>query len=289
MHDRSLPFPAGVSGDGAEQRIPARLGELSHTLLRYPVHPRGHWMAMRWIVPNLYLAQEGLVTPMYLDALERALATPDQEASSIVLPRSLYPCVACGACVDWQFDRCGIVATSPCPRPHGSAGAPCVFVLNVPSGVLMVGEHFRPAFQISASYDCTTPAGCVRTSHAMAEVGCASVFVGDTYPSLYRGTGGALVVGFPWHDVTTDRSVFPADELVRGSITSEHWCAMVDGDEFMRRGCADVEQCSAFRVQVRPGVYMFTHELPFGGEDRRSRGIMTRIQWVRPPDPVRVA
>jgi len=152
------------------------------------------------------------------------------------------------------------------------------FELNVPSGVMVVGNDFRDHFNFLGDFNTDEIDGRVKTTEAMAEVGCAHAFVGNSCPGMYLVGENEFVIA----------SVMEGKEpgvKVASICTDLWWYSIVDKDEFLRRGFVGM-YADAQEVSVRPGVYRFAHNL-WRAEEENDVEVFSTIQWVREPDPVR--
>ncbi|MBI4142466.1 hypothetical protein HY480_01165 [Candidatus Uhrbacteria bacterium] len=195
-------------------------------------------------------------------------------------------CHTCGKVVVWETDGEELRVRDACAHPNGII---VTTELNVPSGVFIVGNDFRPEFDLFGSYDINTEIGCARTTEAMARVGCAHAYVGNTSPYVYRTGPTTFIIARPGEHPETGREVHPKGRRVAQIATQLWWYSIVDGDEFTRRWCTGYEM---ERVRVKPGVYRFTHfrhSRAQGNPDDHPEQpyVFTAIEWVRPPDPVR--
>lgn len=195
--------------------------------------------------------------------------------------------------------RCGYCGKRPVFETNGRIlrpkiscvyenGLPLEFELNVPSGVLIVADDLRPHFDITREYDVNTPIGCAKTSHAMAKIGCAHAFVGNSCPEVYRQSDGTMIVASNGWKETAKKEIKPKGRRVASIRTNLWWYSMVDGDEFAHRGCEGKYEVD--RVTVKPGVYRFTHYRhlkSFFNNDYTRVTVYSKIEWLRRPDPVK--
>ena len=124
----------------------------------------------------------------------------------------------------------------------------------------------------------------------MENIGCAHAFVGNSCPDVYQTGRDTFVVVTPGYNEETDKELPPEGNRVAGVCTDAWWYSIVDGDEFTRRNCE--EEYDVEKVEVRPGVYQFTHfmhikEKSEEKDDSSKPFIYTEIRWIRQPDPVR--
>jgi len=206
--------------------------------------------------------------------------------SDFVLLRGsvLNACFTCGEESDFETNGLVLRAKNTCPYPNG---IPLTFELNVPSGVMIVANDLRSHFDFAGDYNVNTAIGCVKTTKAMEAVGCAHAAVGNSCPGVYKTGEDTFVIARVGYDEKTNKEIEPKGVRVAGIVTDLWWYSIVDADEFEKRGCEG--QYDDDRVEVRPGVYRFTHltHLHHEENDYSEPFIYTSIEWVRPPDPVR--
>lgn len=209
-------------------------------------------------------------------------------------PSCLFKCGVCGEELVLETDGKTLRTVSQCPYPDGLIFD---FELNVPSGKLVVANDLRPLFDFIGDYDINTLVGCMKHSLAMAEVGCAQGFVGNTCPGVYQIDDNKLTIaatGLGEEDDDgnideDDPELTPPGELVASICTDLWWYAIVDYDEFVRRDSkGTLDNHNAETVNVKPGVYRFRHLYYALDRDNCSQPqTYTEIEWVREPDPVR--
>lgn len=214
-----------------------------------------------------------------LQRLKEAIIANQPLAIPFLLPGDgLVKCYYCAQEIDMLFDGQNIKLAKACPYPNG---IPLVFELSIPSGIMVVANDLRPAFDEDGEENrpnINYEIGCVERTLAMAAIGCAYAYVGNSCPSVYRLNEGELIIA----------SGYDCEgEKVAHIITDLWWYSIVDGDEFERRGCSEQDYGPLKKVSVKPGVYQFTHLIHLKNFDRsKNPRIFTRIKWLRPPDPV---
>ena len=217
-----------------------------------------------------------------LQALLKAIKSQVPLADSITIEGNcLNTCFACGEEPDFETDGIMIRPKTPCSYPNG---IPLTFELNIPSGVMVVANDLRGHFDFEGDYDINTRIGCVRTTKAMEKIGCAYAFVGNSCPSIYKTGEDIFTISSGGYNKKTDEDIEPEGVHVASIITDLWWYSIVDADEFERRGCEG--QYAVDRVQVKPGVYRFTHFQHLDHSENDEPFTYTLIEWVRSPEPV---
>lgn len=159
-----------------------------------------------------------------------------------------------------------------------------VFELNVPSGIMVAGNDFRPHFDFLGDYNINEIGERIKTTKAMEKIGCAHAFVGNSCPGVYKTGENTFIIAAHGYDEETDENINPEGIEVANTGGDISWYSIVDKDEFIRRGCEGVYSYN--EIVVNPGVYRFTHNLAFNDEYDKAT-IYTEIEWIRPPDPVK--
>jgi hypothetical protein len=218
----------------------------------------------------IHLSAENLAA--LLDSISRQVAMPQP----VNIGHSMSQCSDCREYVDLETDGVVVYATTTCECPP--KGTPIEFELNVPSGELVYADDLRHAFDILGEYDINARLGLIKKTRAMAKIGCAHAFVGNSCPTVYRNDENTLTVAY----FSDDRELSSLWEEV-GSITTDlWWYSFVDAEEYKRRGGKDTDDVN--RLKVKPGVYKFLHHLP---EEYDDYFVFATIKWVREPDPVK--
>ncbi len=125
-------------------------------------------------------------------------------------------------------------------------------------------------------------------TRAYENIGCAHATVGNRPCGLYRLASEPAPL-FLLADLTMEENVSDLfGEPLASMDTSIWWYTIVDADEYVRRG-GWLHSASVDFVTVEPGVYRFTHRHyePRLAHDAYRDGLMTLMEWIRPPDPVR--
>lgn len=239
------------------------------------------------------LAQDSFIRPVRSDVLT-ILNTQIHLSTVVTISQQGLHCWCCGDEIPVYYDGKKFFLGRHCPYPEG---IPLTVELNVPSGVMMVTDDLRPAFDVgriperygkfySANYDI----GKVRFSKLMEEIGCAHLSVGQSFPGVYRTDRDrkSFIIARHGYDEDKDQEVHPEGRLVTSIDTELRWCSLVDRDEYLRRGCEGKYE-KASMVSVHPGVYAFTHFIHLSNFvcEKNKPIIFTHIEWVRPPDPVK--
>ena len=162
---------------------------------------------------------------------------------------------------------------------RGSEKNATIFELNVPSGVMVVGNDFRGHFRVLGDFDVNKPTGIRKTTEAMAAVGCAHGFVGNSCPGVYQTKLNTFIIA------GSGEKGSPRGTKVASVCTDLWWYSIVDYDEFKRRGC-EGKYGDAQLVPTKPGVYRFTHYNASPASYKKPH-IYAKIEWVREPDPVK--
>ena len=235
--------------------------------------------------PDYLTVQLDALSDQALTELSRAVKKGKKLDKPIILKGNcLNKCFICGEEPDLCIDGVSMRPEKPCAYPKGISLS---FELNVPSGVMVVANDLRPEFKVLGDYDINTRMGCVKQSLAMAKQGCAHAFVGNTCPGVYKVGKDKFVIANPIYDEKRDKTVLPKNwEEVASICTDLWWYSIVDADKFKRRGLKFGEGID--KVNVRPGVYKFTHfrHLLDFDDSSGKKVIFSEVQWVRPPDPV---
>lgn len=175
----------------------------------------------------------------------------------LLKPSYDHECTYCGA-DRYECDGQKAYALLDCPYPNGYT---VTIDLPVPSGRMIVGNDFRPQFDLSPELDeahshyINANYGIRNTVRSMAEQGAAHFFVGNSCPGFWR-QGDVFLVANPGIDENYDRLSFDGEQL--GTIgTDLWWVTIVDGDDFDRRG-VDKELIDV-EVAVKPGIYQFQY------------------------------
>ncbi|MBP7133679.1 hypothetical protein KBA73_00525 [Patescibacteria group bacterium] len=195
-------------------------------------------------------------------------------------------CRSCSEEVAFRRERLCFRATTPCPA---AAQIPFTFELNVPSGRLVLGNALLDRFFTPiGDFDQSLLLGRMARTRAYENIGCAHAMVGNRPCGLYRVASEPAPL-FLLADLTKEENMSDLfGESLVSMDTSFWWYTIVDADEYVRRG-GWLHTASVDFVTVEPGVYRFTHRHyePKLAHDAYRDGLMTLMEWVRPPDPVR--
>lgn len=189
-------------------------------------------------------------------------------------------CSECGEYVSLETNGITMSVCQPCECPPEG---PIEFELNVPSGELVYTDDLRPLFDIVGDYDINWRLGLIKQSLAMAKIGCAHGFVGNSCPGVYRVNDTTLAVASVPIDDDADEPINPPGEQVGSICTDLWWYSFVDAEEYERRGGTKEDQVN--RLKVHPGVYKFSHKLR--RDDSDETFVYATLTWIREPDPVK--
>jgi hypothetical protein len=276
---------------------------------------RGHWRngkslydperLVRGILANLFLF--GYQTEEDLQDLKNALTSKTATSRWINLGRSIdLPMDGCSYCgvrrLTIETNGMTLRLTGDdCPLPNGFE--PNVWELNVPSGKIVVANDLRNWFPLPDGdgeiASLNTAIGLRQTAQAYAAVGMAHGFVGNSCPGIFRLNEGKFkICNEPSDEIWDaeseewiDREDGPPfeGESVGRVVTDLWWYSLCDADEFERR-TAKFGQPESRRhletIDVKPGVYRFTHFDESNGNDDDER-VYATFEWVREADPVK--
>lgn len=163
------------------------------------------------------------------------------------------------------------------------SGLKIEFELNVPSGSMIFSDSL-PGFRIFGDFDINTKNGLIKQTMAMARIGCAHGFVGNSCPGVYRVDDKTLIVASVPFDECAGKSKNSPGEFLGTIVTDLWWYSFADGGEYERRGGIKEGDCG--KIKVRPGVYKFSHALS-GPRNYNRLYIYAKITWIRKPDLVK--
>lgn len=201
-------------------------------------------------------------------------------------------CPFCEQDLDFRFDGSVLKAKRPCKYSHG---IPCKFELNVPSGKIVVKDDLHRWFNIYGDYNINHPSGTIKTILAMAKIGCAHCYVGNSCPGIYeRPKGRYFIVSPNYHsdDPNGNKFEFKSEKCVAGVCTDLWWTSMVDYDEFKKRSGIEPKDAGAEVFDVTPGVYRFQYyryDSPLAAACAKAypnSEVYASFERVRKPDPV---
>ncbi len=235
--------------------------------------------------PDIFFRALRSLKKSSLLALSRAIKTKIPSTAMIKF-KGLYGCRCdmCGLMPTFVTDGIRLKVLEPCDYP---GVLPLSCELNIPSGIMMVANDLRPAFDVFGNFGINSKIGCLKTTRAMADIGCAFAFVGNSCPSMYRFPGNRFTIANYGSGYLLDGILkHQRGRRVAGICTDLWWYSIVDGDEFKRRGCESKHQADS--VRIKPGVYRFSHHMYERDFDHDARHIIySSIEWIRPPDPVK--
>jgi hypothetical protein len=284
------------------------LRKLEKGLTKATLDLNGHWK-------NGASFEEGFqpLTSIFLDdlfmsptdAAELLRATATGKALDRWLPinlrmslSALRTCPFCGE-EDFGTETNGTTVRLDGPPCKFSDGLPPTeWELNVPSGKLVIANDLRALFPLqNDQFDVNTYLGCRQTTLAYAAVGLAHGFVGNTCPGVYRCSGDTFKVANPPQKEEWDGKKYVAIDpprsfegtRVAGICTDLWWYSIADHNEVKRRCKRFQRKITDFNVEtidVKPGVYRFSHDEGTRLHEGPDERIYTRFEWVREPDPV---
>lgn len=236
-----------------------------------------------------------------LEQLEAALAGGDALKTPVFLGASSdHKCRYCDARLMVLTDgKTLLIAGDPCPVPDGFVHHD--IELNVPSGILVVGDDLQQWYPTKSDRDINGLIGTIQMIDDYAKIGLAMGAVGNSSPSLRRvkDAENKFVIsnhGHDWDDEDEDDGN-PWGETLADICTDLWWYSIADGDDFKRRLAhytpdIDIEtwengldtSWTHTTVKVKPGVYRFRW---FTDAVRDATTVLyAEIEWVREPDPV---
>lgn len=195
---------------------------------------------------------------------------------------------ACSKCDASQYsmviDHEAKTITAPTECPIPAEGITTSYVLEVPSGGMVVANDLRDLWGIDprlddahASYN--SHLGQHQTMLAYAKLGMAYGPLGNSSPGLYR-VGAGYEIATPEYD--EERDDFEEGDAPLARIITDLWAfCIVDLDQFNQRG-GDLAKQYATVVDVDPGNYMFNHHTGEAGFDGWSndRVVYTNITRI---------
>ncbi|MEW1548394.1 hypothetical protein [Streptomyces tsukubensis] len=205
------------------------------TIERLPLHANGH-----------LISREGEVEVLRLDGREPYVSG------------AAYSCAVCDRRPILRVTDNSVHVEEPCPYPDGIT---TTITIDVPSGKLLIADDLRPVFNWDgnaiASYNSIL--GQAQAVEAMAAVGCAYGWVGNSCPGLYRTGPDSYIIATPRYDDDGNPSLSEdtrlaaiCTDLWAYSIADlEHWKSQ--GGDSLALGWSDTV------VDVPPGTYRFIH------------------------------
>lgn len=198
-----------------------------------------------------------------------------------------YECTYCGEKPELELDETGKVpvvrAVDACPAIDGVRTE---FYLKVPSGKIVVDDTLRGVYELPDEIEnkmlsLNTEVGQRQLSLAMAAIGCAHGFVGNTCPGFYRVGEDRYVVANPGYTSRDEEIPVGGDQLA-GICTDLWWYSIADLDDYVARGGV-IDKLGPEIVEIRPGTYRFTHhtgERRFNRDDYSKPTIYADIERV---------
>ncbi|MGW4890756.1 hypothetical protein ACWEQL_00580 [Kitasatospora sp. NPDC004240] len=184
--------------------------------------------------------------------------TPGWVPMPRVLAPHLFDCAMCGALPEVEVTDAAVLIKGPCPYPDGIQTTE--ITIDVPSGKLAVADSLRPVYDWDhgkfVSYN--SALGQAQAVQAMAEIGCAFGWVGNSDPGLYRTGPDRYVIASPELDDNDEPSLPGATCLAE--ICTDLWAfSIADFEDWKTRG-GDLSLLGwkVNVVDVAPGTYRFT-------------------------------
>lgn len=212
-----------------------------------------------------------------------------------VFPRLVDHLFSCGHCgmyvdADLEYSDDHVEVKTPCEYPNGLT---TVITLEVPSGKVIFDDDLRPLYDWQDK-DGHDPEGFVtynsalgqsQAVRAMAEVGCAFGYVGNSSPDMYKtGDGTYVIANTGWVDDEDDEDyemeIVPDGWEKVGSIVTDLWAySVADYNDWVSKGGdpASVDWTNSV-VEIPAGTYQFTLHSGEKGFDTHG--------WDEPEKPV---
>lgn len=223
---------------------------------RLPLHANGHIIAREDTVEVMQI-DDGL-PPMVLNVG--------------------YGCALCDQRPKFTFTKDAVHVQTPCPYPNGIT---TTVTIRVPSGKLIITDNL-PVYSVDesgfAGYNSVL--GQSQVIEAMGAVGCAYGPVGNSCPALYR-TGPDSYVISRSRDENDKRGPFDGEPLA--VVITDLWAySCADFKDWESRGGDPAALgWSDNTVDVRPGMYRFTHHSGERSFDRDASGaVFAHVEWV---------
>lgn len=193
-------------------------------------------------------------------------------------------CHMCGQWIDPAVKGDTVVAhPDPCLYPEGITS---VVELAVPSGFMVVTDDLRPLYNgfTDDRVDYNTALGQVQVIREYARQGCAYGPVGNSCPGFYRTGDDTYIIASPmmYDEDGEEIDPEPPDRDRLAHITTDLWAySIADRDDFAAKG-GELRPHQDEVVQVRPGVYRFTHHSTEKAFDPDAEGVVTfaHVEWV---------
>lgn len=222
----------------------------------------------------------------------------DKQTSSVVeidgrLISDVSTAARCAMCSVWAepfLDGDVLVARrEPCPHPDGITS---VVEIPVPSGVLVITDEIRPLYDGFGDHDYNTALGAYRTILGFADQGCAYGPTGNLSVGFYRAGADSYTITAAAETDADGNDIDPvppeSDRLAH--VVCDLWAySAVDRNDFRSKlALLEPEVAAEWmesveEVQVRPGVYRFTHHSLERSFDSYAYGPVTfaQVEWVR--------
>lgn len=256
---------------------------------------RGHWGNGRYNPAERFRSEMFFPVCSLADAkkLDGALKRKGKVREFITIAEAscLTACPVCAEHLALETNGKVLRTTTTCKMPDGMT---VEFELNVPSGKIVCRDDLRSWFDVYGDFNINTRKGTILNIQAMAEIGCAHGYVGNSCPGVYRLLKGSYIIanGAYKNGSYDDKDyIAPEGEQVASICTDLWWYSLVDYDEFMRRAQITPKDAGAETFEVEPGVYRFRHfygcDLNRNDDERDGKPYTyAEFEWVREPDPV---
>lgn len=226
----------------------------------------------------------------------------DDENISYMMAGSLNDCAYCGEHLSIGCNGNKIWVNNPCKYKDGLP--PIEVELNVPSGVLVVGNDFRGGFKVVGDYDVNKFYGIFKTMKKYESIGLIHGFVGNTCPYIYRKKSSLFqkvlnFFGFAKIESTFmlgtnawtedyETEIHHKDWSEIDNISTDlWWYSIADKDEWIRRYGREpnTKNDDCIIIKCKPGVYKVTHQYHLI-ENEKVPSKFALIEWVSDPLPV---
>lgn len=214
------------------------------TITTIPLHPNGHRVT-------------GRTGTDIVDVLWREEVGNTDNATMIT---HLFECRTCGDRPWPRLTADGAYLDTPCPLPDGVT---TTITLAVPSGKIIVSDDLRPTYRLDedARPDINSSLGMQLKGLAMAGIGCAWGFVGNSSPGLYRTDWDTFVIASPEYCEETDEVTgrLAGIEPLTGVCTDTWAYCVADFADFLAKGGDNHVSYHAWDVvEIPAGTYEFT-------------------------------
>lgn len=194
-------------------------------------------------------------------------------------------CTSCGVELKWRVvnpeaseGEFHLSVNSSCEYPNPGAYQ---IKLSVPSGKIVFADNLwaygvpqAPVDYEAPSY--STPGGRKFYAESLEKEGIAYGAVLNTSPEvLLEEATGSIKIATREYDEPKDEFVMPAGHRRIGDIDTDLWAyCFMDYEDFLSRGGSHTEEDWIFPVDVKPGVYTFTHYADTPGFDHEADGFV---------------